>query len=96
VALGGGLGSQADGNICCPWLERRPTSPILWFSLYTARQLSGVIQVPVGSLYILTRRKTGWTMAEFWGMWMTDKLLQEFVDPLSVESQLELCDLYLL
>jgi len=59
--------------------------------------LSGVIQVrSVGSLYIWTRRKTGWTVAEVWGMWMTDKLLQEFLDPLSIESQLELCHLYLL
>jgi hypothetical protein len=35
-------------------------------------------------------------VAEVWGMWMTDKLLQEFLDPLSIESQLELCHLYLL
>jgi hypothetical protein len=50
----------------------------------------------VGSLCILTRRKTGWTVSEVWGMWMTDKLLQEFLDPLSIESQFELCDLSLL
>jgi hypothetical protein len=42
----------------------------------------------VGSLYILTRRKTGWTVAEVWGVWMTDKLLQEFLDPLSIEVNL--------
>jgi len=97
VTLGGGLGSQGDRNICCPWLERFFSSSVLWCSLYTARQLSAVIQVrPVGSLYILTRSKTGWTVAEVWEVWMTDKLLQEFLDPLSIESQLELCHLYLL
>ena len=45
----------------------------------------------------LRRSKTGWTVAEVWGMWwLTDELLREFLDPLSIESQLELCDLYLL
>jgi hypothetical protein len=48
-----------------------------------------VIQVrSVGSLYILTRRKTGWTVAEVWEEWMTDKLLQVFLDPLSIEVSL--------